>query len=192
MNQQQDITQLLERVASGDQRAVDLLLPVLYDELRAIAEHHLRSERQDLTLQATALVHEAYLRLVNQDKAVWESRTHFLAIASQAIRRVLVDAARARNAQKRGGGRQRLQLDTSLLVDQQRPSDLVELDAALVRLAELYPDKARIVELRFFGGLTVAEVSAFLDIPSRTIDRHWQFARAWLFREMHESPEPTA
>lgn len=192
MTQQQDITQLLDRVASGDQRAVDILLPVLYDELRAIAEHHLRSERQDLTLQATALVHEAYLRLVNQDKAVWEGRTHFLAIASQAIRRILVDAARARNAQKRGGDRKRLQLDTSMLIDEPKPADLVALDAALAHLAELYPEKAKIVELRFFGGLTVAEVSAFLDIPSRTIDRHWQFARAWLYRQLSEQPENPA
>lgn len=186
MHMPTDITLLLNRVAAGDDRAVDVLLPHLYDELRQIAEHHLRSERLDHTLQATALVHEAYLRMVNQDRVVWESRTHFLAIASQAIRRILVDAARARRAQKRGGDRRRVLLDTSMLADQQRPTDLVELDEALARLAERYPEKAKIVELRFFGGLTGAEVSSILGIPSRTVDRHWQFARAWLFRELNE------
>lgn len=184
MHQKDDITQLLDRVASGDRRAVDVLLPLLYDELKTIAEHHLRSERPDHTLQATALVHEAYIRMVNQDRVVWESRAHFLAIASQAIRRILVDAARARHAQKRGGDRKRLVLDTSMLVDQGRATDLVALDEALALLGERYPEKAKIVELRFFGGLTGAEVASVLDMPSRTVDRHWQFARAWLFREL--------
>jgi RNA polymerase sigma factor (TIGR02999 family) len=190
MHQKDDITQLLDRVASGDRRAVDVLLPLLYDELKTIAEHHLRSERPDHTLQATALVHEAYIRMVNQDRVVWESRAHFLAIASQAIRRILVDAARARRAQKRGGDRKRLVLDTSMLVDHGQATDLVALDEALARLGERYPEKAKVVELRFFGGLTGAEVSSVLDIPSRTVDRHWQFARAWLFRELDGgSPE---
>jgi len=184
MHQKDDITLLLDRAAAGDQRAVDVLLPMLYDELRAIAEHHLRSERPDLTLQATALVHEAYMRMVNQDRVVWESRNHFLAIASQAIRRILVDAARARSAQKRGGDRQRLMLDTAMLIEEEKSADLVELDEALALLGERYPEKARIVELRFFGGLTLVEISTVLDMPSRTVDRHWQFARAWLFREI--------
>lgn len=187
MHQKDDITLLLDRAAMGDRRAVDVLLPMLYDELRAIAEHQLRSERSDLTLQATALVHEAYMRMVNQDQVVWESRNHFLAIASQAIRRILVDAARARSAKKRGGDRQRLMLDTGMLIEEEKPADLVELDEALALLGERYPEKARIVELRFFGGLTIAEVSAVLDMPSRTVDRHWKFARAWLYRELNSA-----
>ncbi|MCR9218505.1 MAG: sigma-70 family RNA polymerase sigma factor [bacterium] len=192
MHKKDDITQLLDQVAAGDDRAVDVLLPMLYEELRAIAEYHLKAERPDHTLQATALVHEAYLRMVNQDRVVWESRAHFLAIASQAIRRILVDAARARNALKRGGDRKRLLLDTGMLANENEHTDLVALDDALAKLHERYPDKARIVELRFFGGLTGAEVSTVLDIPSRTVDRHWQFARAWLFRELGDHPEDAA
>ena len=184
MHKKDDITELLDQVASGDDRAADVLLPLLYEELRSIAEYHLKAERPDHTLQATALVHEAYLRMVNQDKVVWESRAHFLAIASQAIRRILVDAARARNALKRGGDHKRLMLDTGMLAEEREPTDLVALDEALSKLQEQYPEKARIVELRFFGGLTGAEASAVLGVPSRTVDRHWQFARAWLFREL--------
>lgn len=189
MRSQEDITQLLGRVASGDERAVDVLLPLVYAELRAIAEHHLRAERPDHTLQATALVHEAYMKMVNQDRVVWESRAHFLAIASQAIRRILVDSARAKKAEKRGGDRDRVLLDTHLLAEQERPTDLVALDEALERLGEVYPEKAKIVELRFFGGLTGAEVATVLGIPSRTVDRHWQFARAWLYRALSEADD---
>ena len=150
----------------------------MYAQLLGMARSRFAGQSPSHTLQPTALVHEAYLRMVNQDRVVWESRAHFLAIASQAIRRILVYAARARNALKRGGNRKRLLLDTGMLADENEHTDLVALDDALAKLHDRYPDKARIVELRFFGGLTGAEVSTVLDIPSRTVDRHWQLSRA--------------
>lgn len=186
-----DVTQLLRRASDGDRTAVDLLMPLVYDELRRLAEHHLKDERADHTLQATALVHEAYLRLINQQRTQWKDRAHFMAVASMAIRRILVDAARARGAQKRGGSLPRLSLDHELVLDyardHPRATDLIWLHEAMNRLAAQHPDKARVVEMRFFGGLTADECAAVLGVTERSVERYWQFARAWLFRSLsHE------
>jgi RNA polymerase sigma-70 factor, ECF subfamily len=188
MSENTQITEWLERISAGDRRAVDQLLPVVYDELRRLAESQLQRERGDHTLQATALVHEAYMRLIGQRNVVWKNRAHFMAVAAQAIRRILVDHARARGSEKRGGGRGRMSLDSQLEYDDTQATDLVALDESLNRLMKLYPDKARVVELRFFGGLTVDDVAEVLGVTSRTVERHWQFARAWLFREIVGDP----
>lgn len=190
---EQDVTQLLLGLADGDARASDDLLPLVYDELKRLARHHLEAERVDHTLQATALVHEAYLRLVDQDRVQWRNRSHFVAIGAQAMRRILVDHARGRRRLKRGGvGRRRLCLDQAIeLAAVEEQTDLLALDEAMVRLAAEHPDKVRVVEMRFFGGLTTDETAAVLGVTSRTVERHWQFARAWLFRALEE-PDPEA
>jgi len=184
MDDNTQITEWLQRLSAGDRRAVDFLLPVVYDELRRLAESQLQHERGDHTLQATALVHEAYMRLIGQQNIVWQNRAHFMAIAAQAIRRILVDHARSRGSAKRGGGRARISLDSQLVYDDTQATDLIALDESLRRLGEQYPDKARVVELRFFGGLTIEDAAEVLGVTTRTIERHWQFARAWLFREI--------
>jgi RNA polymerase sigma-70 factor, ECF subfamily len=184
MNDKTQITDWLERISAGDRCAVDLLLPVVYDELRRLAESQLRLERGDHTLQATALVHEAYMRLIDQRNVAWRNRAHFMAVAAQAIRRILVDHARARSSAKRGGGRARISLDSQLLYDDTQATDLLALDESLERLKQQHPDKARVVELRFFGGLKNEDVAEVLNVTTRTVERHWQFARAWLFREV--------
>lgn len=184
MSDNTQITDWLQRISAGDRRAVDLLLPVVYDELRRLAESQLQQERSDHTLQATALVHEAYMRLIGQRNVVWENRAHFMAVAAQAIRRILVDHARARGSQKRGGGRAQISLDSELTYDDTHATDLIALDDSLGRLEERYPDQARVVELRFFGGLKTDEIAEVLGVSTRTVERYWQFARAWLFREM--------
>lgn len=184
MTEDTQITDWLARISAGDRRAVDQLLPVVYEELRRLAESQLRLERADHTLQATALVHEAYIRLIGQQNVAWQNRAHFMAVAAQAIRRILVDHARARGSEKRGGGRARISLDSQLAYDESQATDLLALDESLERLAERHPDKARVVELRFFGGLTNDDIANVLGVTTRTIERHWQFARAWLFREI--------
>ncbi|TVQ51038.1 MAG: sigma-70 family RNA polymerase sigma factor [Phycisphaerales bacterium] len=186
MSHPSDVTELLHRASTGDRPAIDQLLPLVYDELRRLAEHHLKSERADHTLQATALVHEAYLRLVNQQQVQWKGRAHFMAVASMAIRRILVDAARARNAQKRGGQSSRLSLDRELVYDHHQATDLIALHDALDRLAHEHPEKARVVEMRFFGGLSTDECATVLGVTDRSIERYWQFARAWLFRALNQ------
>jgi RNA polymerase sigma-70 factor, ECF subfamily len=179
-----DITQILVRASQGDESAVNHLLPLVYDELRALAESYLKSERPALTLQATALVHEAYLRLIKQDEVQWQNRAHFFAVAAQAIRRILVDHARGHARQKRGGGRERVRLDEDVAVLQERDVDLVALDEALVKLAQLNPRQAQIVELRFFGGLSLRDVAEVLSVSPRTVDGDWSMARAWLRRAL--------
>lgn len=181
-----DVTLMLERVSEGDRDAVDHLLPIVYDELRRLAESHLRHEQPDHTLQATALVHEAYLRLIDQTRVRWQNRAHFFAVAAQSIRRILVDHARGKRRQKRGGGRPTLSLDEALALGHERETDLVALDEALTRLSVEHPDKARVVEMRFFGGLTTEDAAEVLDVTTRTVERHWQFARAWLYRSLAE------
>ena len=186
-----DVTQLLIDLSDGDTSVVDELLPLVYDELRRLAQHHLQRERPDHTLQATALVHEAYLKLVNQDRAKWRNQAHFMAIASQAIRRILVDHARGRGRVKRGGDREQLSLDDTPTLAAEPSLDVVALDEALTRFAEEHPDKARVVELRFFGGLKNEEVAEVLgSVTTRTIERHWQFARAWLYRALSDDTAP--
>lgn len=179
-----DITRILQRASDGDDSAVNRLMPLVYDELRALAESYLQRERPDHTLQATALVHEAYVRLVRQEDVEWKNRAHFFAVAAQAIRRILVDHARTRQRAKRGGDRQRVRLDEDVALLEERELDLLALDEALGRLATLHERQARIVELRFFGGLGLKEVAEILEVSPRTVDGDWSMARAWLRREL--------
>jgi len=176
-----DITLLLHAAASGDRRDVDGLMMAIYDDMRRLAVGHMRGERKDHTLQPTALVHEAYVKLVDQQKTDWKDRLHFFAVASRIIRRILIDHARARQADKRGGDRTRLRLDDHDLAAPMQDVDLLALDEAMKELAEIDEQQARIVELRFFGGCTVEEVAELLKVGKRTVDRDWQAARAWLF-----------
>lgn len=179
-----EVTELLQRFARGDKKAeADLLLHV-YRELRAIAKRHLRAERQGHTLQPTALVHEAYVRLVGKTDIEWQNRSHFFSVASQTMRRILVDYARERKAEKRGGGRHGIALEDALSVSPEH-CDLVEdLDAALERLEKVSPRQAKVVELRFFGGLNEEEIAAIVEVSVRTVKRDWRVARAWLYEEL--------
>jgi RNA polymerase sigma-70 factor (ECF subfamily) len=180
----EDLTGILNRASRGDDSAVNRLMPLVYDELRALAESYLQQERPDHTLQATALVHEAYVRLVRQEEVEWQSRAHFFAVAAQAIRRILVDHARGRQRAKRGGDRQRVRLEEDVALAKGRDLDLLALDEAMEKLATLHERQARIVELRFFGGLSLKDVAKFLGISPRTVDGDWSMARAWLRREL--------
>lgn len=183
-------TRLLERASHGDARAASKLMPLVYDELRRLAAGYLRRERQGQTLQATALVHEAYVRLVQPGEHPWHGRTHFLAIAAISMRQILVDRARRRGAAKRGGGAQRITLDDAILPAPQADAaiDLVALDDALTRLAALDPMQARIVELRYFGGLTVEEAAEVVGVSPATLKRHWTLARAFLKKALDGAP----
>jgi RNA polymerase sigma factor (TIGR02999 family) len=177
---ERDITQLLRKAQTGDKNSLDELLPLVYNELRRIAERQLRNERDDHTLQATALVHEAYLRLIEQRSVDWGNRLHFFSIASEMMRRILVNYAIQRNAKKRGDGATRIALDEAVSLDAGRDLDLVALDDALKRLAEFDQTQARIVELRFFGGLTIEETAGVLGVSDSTVKREWRMAKAWL------------
>lgn len=176
-----DITMLIRASASGQPQDTDRLMVALYDDLKRLAASHLRSERPEHTLHPTALVHEAYLKLVNQHTAQWTDRLQFFAIASRIIRRILIDHARERHAAKRGGAQRPLSLEQDAVVSPMRDLNLVALDEALCELAEINERQARIVELRFFGGLTVPEIAAALSIGKRSVDRDWHIARAWLY-----------
>jgi len=184
MQVKDQITQLLIEVEGGDPRAVDVLFPLVYGELRAMARGQLRGEREGHTLNATALVHEAYTKLVRQSQANWQNRAHFLAVAAQAMRRILINYANGRLAAKRGGGQPAVTLNEELFSEQHRTEQLVALDSALARLQELNERQARIVELRFFGGLTEKEIAEVLKISVPTVKRDWRVARAWLAREL--------
>ncbi len=181
-----DITQLLRSAASGDRQDLDALLAAIYDDLRRLAISHMSSERDDHTLQPTALVHEAYLKLVAQHTTDWADRLHFFSVASRIIRRILIDHARERRAQKRGGEMDRVPIDTVDPPIEGRTIDLIELDEALGELEQLDERQARIVELRFFGGCTIEEVATLLDAGRRTIDRDWMAAKAWLYCRLSE------
>jgi RNA polymerase sigma factor (TIGR02999 family) len=180
------VTELLRAWSRGDAAAQDELLPLIYQELRRRAAAQLRRERRGHTLQPTALVHEAYLRLVDQDVA-WKSRAHFFSLASEMMRRVLVDHARGRKADKRAGGT-RVELDEALAISEERDVDLVLLDQALAELSDLDPRHGRIVELRFFGGLTLEETASVLGISPATVKREWTLARAWLYGRLKRGP----
>ena len=185
MESPQGITQLLVDWSNGDQSALDKLMPVVYDELRRLASNYLRHERAGHTLQPTALVNEAYLKLVDQRKAHWQNRAQFFGVAAQLMRRILVDHARVRQAQKRGGSdRQQLSLSHVDQVAEKPDVDLLALHEAMNELAELDPQQSRIVELRFFGGLTIEETAEVLGISHATVERDWTLARAWLRREL--------
>ena len=185
MTESTDITQLLDRASAGEAGAMERLLPLVYDELHRIARNKMRGEREGHTLQATALTHEAFLRLVDQSRVSWQGRAQFFAVAATTMRRILVDHARGRSRQKRGGDVEHLRL--TLIEDvgaPEREEDVIALDDALTRLEREDEVKARIVELRFFGGLSVKEVAETLGLGVRTVERHWEFARAWLYREL--------
>ncbi|MBA3961300.1 MAG: sigma-70 family RNA polymerase sigma factor [Chthoniobacterales bacterium] len=180
----EEVTRILGDWGDGDHDAPRRLMPLVYEELRRIARRYLERERIGHTLQATALVHEAYLQLVDQKTATWQNRAHFFGIAAQTMRRILVDYARSRGAEKRGGNQEKLSFDEALDFSDERTVDLVALDDALKDLASFDQRQSDIVEMRFFGGLTNEEIGEFLHISPRTIKREWRLARAWLRREI--------
>jgi RNA polymerase sigma factor (TIGR02999 family) len=180
-----EVTRILSAIEQGDVQAAEQLLPLVYDELRRLAAQRLAQEKPGQTLQATALVHEAYLRLVDVDQPQsWNSRGHFFAAAAEAMRRILVESARKRGRIKRGGDRQRLNLDALQLSADDVADDLLTLDEALTELASKHPEKAQVVTLRYFAGLTVREAAKALGISAATADRYWTYARAWLYRRV--------
>ena len=178
------ITRLLVGWSGGDRAAFDQLLPLVYDELRKVAARRLRHERANHTLQPTALVHEAYVKLIDQDRVQWRNRAHFFAIASRLMRRILVDHARAHGAAKRGGGDPMVSLDDAGDVAREQDVSLLALDDAVAQLETLDPQQAKIVELRYFGGLTIEEVAAVVGVSPATVGREWNVAKAWLYREL--------
>lgn len=182
--QRKQITQALLDASSGSADAVNRLVPVVYNELRKIAARQMRHERPGSTLQPTALVHEAYLKLINQREVKWQSRAHFFAIAAQEMRRILLGYARTRHAQKRGGGNARLSLDEAVKITEDHTDDLIALDEALHRLEALDPQQARTVELRFYVGLSVEDTAEVLNLGTATVKREWAMARLWLMREL--------
>jgi len=178
-----DVSQLLRAWRNGDQGALDKLTPIVYAELHRLARRYMRGERAGHSLQTTALVNEAYMRLVDYKRMQWQNRAHFFAVSAQLMRRILVDHARRHNL-KRGGGLKRVSLENIALVDNERGEDLVALDDAMKRLAEFDSRKAQVVEMRFFGGLSVEETAEVLKISAVTVMRDWSTARAWLYREL--------
>lgn len=182
-----DVTRLLADWREGDQQALEQLAPLVYDELRRLAGRYLRRERINHTLQSTALVHEAYLRLIDQSRVQWQNRAHFFGVAAQMIRRILVDHARGHQAAKRGSGVARLSLDEALDASAPRDLDLVALDDALETLARLDPQQSRIIELRYFAGLSIEETAEVVGVSPATVKREWASARAWLFRELNRT-----
>jgi len=186
-DQQGETTRLLLQACQGQRAALEALLPLVYDELRAIAAQRLRDERPDHTLQPTALVHEAFLRMVDQTRVQWQNRAHFCAVAASMMRRILVDHARGRAAEKRGAGRRDVPLvDTLGLAKGRNPMEIVALDDLLKELARLNERHARVVELRFFGGLTVEETAHTLDVSPATVKNDWRTARAWLLTQLSD------
>lgn len=179
-----NVTQMLHDWSKGDQKILDRLIPIVYEELRRQATRYLRRERPGHTLQTTALIHEAYIRLIDQKSVRWQNRAHFFAISAQLMRRILVDHARSRQAAKRGGSDIKLPLEEAMIVSQGREVNLVALDEALERLAVIDPQQSRVVELRFFSGLSVEETAEVLGVSPRTVTRDWNVAKAWLRREI--------
>ena len=179
-----NISHLLNEWNAGDEQALDTLTPLVYEELRRQAAHYLRRERPGHTLQTTALIHEAYLRLIDAKDVNWQSRAHFFAVAANVMRRVLVEHARRRDADKRGGSQIRVELDEALVIADEDGVDLLAIDEALDRLAVVDPQQAHVVELRFFSGLSVEETAAALGVSPKTVKRDWSVARAWLRREI--------
>ncbi|MEQ8766166.1 MAG: ECF-type sigma factor [Planctomycetota bacterium] len=184
MDRESEAQKSLQDSLSGDRKAQARLASLLYDDLRQMATARMRSEGAHHTLQPTALVHEAFLRLISQDRVDWQGRTHFLAVAATTMRRVLVDHARSRGAKKRGGAQRRRELDPDQPADWQDPTELIALDEALEELAKKQPRQARVIELRFFGGLSLEETAEILEVSRDTIKLDWRFARAWLNRSL--------
>jgi len=183
---QQEVTQLLGAWGCGDEGALEKLIPLVQPELHRLAHHYMSRERAGHTLQTTAVLNEAYLRLVDNTKPVWQGRTHFIAAAAQMMRHIMVDHARKHQSLKRGGGALKVTLDEAALVTETRSQELLDLDEALERLAAQDARKGQIVELRYFGGLTVEETAEFLKLSQRTVEREWTAAKAWLYRELSE------
>lgn len=182
----QDVTQILKGWQEGDSEAAAKLMPLVYEELRRLARNYLQRERADHTLQATALVHEAYLRMVDDKDVGWKDRAHFYGIAARLMRQILVDHARAHNAAKRGGLEQKLMLDEARDLPVKNGVELVALDSALENFARTYPRKSEVVELKFFGGMDVKEISEVLHVSEKTVLRDWSFAKLWLCRELSQ------
>ncbi len=182
------VTQLLAEWSNGDSAALAQLTPLIYEELRRIAHRHMGGQRPDHTLQTTALVNEAYLRLTDQTKPNWQSRAHFFAVAARAMRQILVSYARSNRAQKRGGGAARIELDESAILSPEQSKEIVDLHEALERLGTLDARKAQVVELKFFGGLNYDEIAEVLKIARMTVRRDWEFAKLWLYTELHNAP----
>lgn len=179
-----EVTAILQRVNAGHDDACVKLVSLLYDELRALAARQMRQERWDHTLEPTALVNEAFIRLLGDQNLRIEDRAHFFGAAAEVMRRILVDHARKKLAEKRGGGRRAVALDEGVVWREENSEDMLAIDEALTRLAGVDPEKARIVELRYFGGLSVEETAAVLNVSARTVKRKWRFAKAWLYREI--------
>ena len=184
MQQSNEITQILGRIDGSDDALVESLLPLIYAPLKRLARNQLRGERSDHTLNATALVHEAYLKLVDQRSVTWQNRAHFFAVAARAMRRILIDYARGRGAQKRGGGQIVVTFNEELVAREAKSDELLALDEALLRLEALSNRQARVVELKFFGGLGHKDIASVLGISIQSVQRDWRFARAWLTREL--------
>jgi RNA polymerase sigma factor (TIGR02999 family) len=179
------VTQLLQQWSRGNDAALGELTPLVYEELRRLAHHFMEGQRPDHTLQTTALVNEAYLRLADQTNPRWQNRAHFFAVAARAMRQILVSHARSNQAQKRGGGGPRIELDESAILSPEQSKEIVDLHEALERLGTLDSRKARVVELKFFGGLNYDEIAEVLKIAHRTVRRDWEFAKLWLYTELH-------
>ena len=175
----QEVTRLLQSLNAGNREAVDALVPLVYSELRRLAAHYLKSERGEHTLQPTALVHEAFLRLVEQETA-WQNRTHFFAMAANLMRRILVDYARSHTAEKRGGAAEKVAIEDAFVFVKEKPAQMIALDEALEEMAKIDPRRSRVVELKFFGGLTNEEIAEVLGVHVNTVLRDWNLARAWL------------
>lgn len=188
MQTSHDVTQLLLKWSSGNKDAFGELLPLVYKELQKIAHRYLVRERNSNTLQTTALVHEAYIKLIDQNRVQWQNRAHFFGIAAQAMRRILVDNARQRLADKRGKGAEKVSIDEGVIdISDERAGNLVDLDDALKKLAEIDPQKSQLVELRYFGGLSIEETAEVLGVSVATINRQWRTAKAWLYNEVKSS-----
>ena len=181
------VTQMLISYGEGDRAALDALLPLVYDELRVIARSYLRQERSDHTLQPTGLVHEAYLRLINQHRVDWHNRAQFFGIAASMMRRILVNHAESKRAQKRGGGIAKVSLDDVAVIFDEDPLDLLALNQVLLQLEQIDKLKSEIVELKFFGGLTIDEIAEVTNASTATVEREWAFARGWLYRALTEA-----
>jgi RNA polymerase sigma factor (TIGR02999 family) len=182
------VTQLLAEWSNGDDSALTELTPLVYEELRRLAHHFMEGQRPDHTLQTTALVNEAYLRLADQTNPNWQSRAHFFAVAARAMRQILVSYARSSRAQKRGGGGARIELDEAAILSPEQSNEIVDVHEALERLATLDERKAQVVELKYFGGLNHDEIAEVLKISTMTVRRDWMFAKTWLYDELHSAP----
>jgi RNA polymerase sigma-70 factor (ECF subfamily) len=186
MSEDNEVTLLLSALTRGDEGAASKLIPVVYDELRRLAASYMRRERADHTLQATALVHEAFLKLVEQRAVNWQSRAHFFGVAAQLMRRILIDHARGHLRQKRGGEHKKVSLDEAFIFSEQQSAELLAVDESLTRLSKLDQRQGRVVELRFFGGLSVGEAAEVLGISPKTVKRDWSIAKAWLYADLKE------